>query len=109
MKHLKNLCILILFSSCASIPDTWVCRARSVNQGFCTKTISQEEKIVDDSNTIYGKTWIDLKIESVYVPVESWGEIKKYIVDQCKKRQDCSNDIGTWTSKIDSLNPTLHN
>lgn len=105
MKRLSVLLNLILFSSCASLPDTWVCRARSVNQGFCTKTLSNEDFIVDDTHLLNGKTWIDLKIESVYVPVESWADIKGFILKKCKKNQDCSNNIGTWEGKIDSVNP----
>jgi len=104
MKHLRNLLILTL-CSCASIPNTWVCRARSANEGFCTKTLSNEDKIVTDTNLLNGKTWIDLKIESVYVPAESWAEIKKYIIKQCKKRQDCQADVGVWSNKIDSVMP----
>lgn len=108
MKHLKSLLILTL-CSCASIPDTWVCRARSANTGFCTKTISDQSQIVSDETPLMlqgkPKTWIDLKIESVYVPAESWADIKGFIIKKCKKNQDCSANIGTWEGKIDSVNP----
>ena len=104
MKHLRNLLILTLYS-CASVPDVPICRARSATEGFCTYTISNKDIIVTDNNKLGGKTWLDLKIESVYLPVESWASIKEYILKQCKKHNDCSNNIGTWSTKIDSIKP----
>lgn len=104
MKHLSFLLILSL-SGCASVPDVVVCRARTASSGFCTYTISNKDLIVDDVNLLNGKTWIDLKIESVYVPVESWAEIKKYILKQCKKNNDCSDNLDSWTRKMDSVDP----
>lgn len=68
-------------------------------------TISNKDMIVSDESLLNGKTWIDLKIESVYVPADSWAELKKYIIKQCKKHNDCEHDIGSWSAKIDSVNP----
>jgi hypothetical protein len=104
MKNLKLLLILSL-SSCASIPDVYICRARSNNTGFCTKTITSESVIVDDNHLLLNKTWLDLKLESVLVPVESWVELKTYIIKQCKKNNNCDQNIDSWTRKIDSINP----
>lgn len=105
MKSLKPLFILILISSCAAIPDVSVCRSRSVSSGFCTMTISSKDSIVDDTHLLNGKTWIDLKIESVYLPADSWAKIKEYIIKQCKKDNNCAQNIGNWTSKLESVNP----
>jgi hypothetical protein len=68
-------------------------------------TISDKDQVVDDTHLLNGKTWLDLKVESVYVPSESWAEIKKYIIKQCKKNNDCADNIGNWSNKIDSVNP----
>lgn len=103
MKYLSVL--LVLLTNCATVPDVYVCRARSVNEGFCTKTISNGDIIVTDNVKLNGKTWIDLKIESVYVPAESWAEIKSYIIKQCKKHNDCGKSVDSWTRKIDSVSP----
>lgn len=102
MKSLKLLFILTLYS-CASVPNVPVCRARTVSSGFCTYTVDNKDMIIDDTHLLNGKTWIDLKIESVYVPAESWAVIKEYIIKQCKKNNNCSENIGTWTGKLDSL------
>lgn len=102
MKHLSVLLSLI-FISCAQVPDIAVCRSRSAVQGFCTYTISNKDIIVDDTHLLDGKTWIDIKVESVMLPADSWAEIKKYIIKQCKKHNDCSHDIGKWSNKMDSV------
>ncbi len=105
MKNLKlSLSFLLsLAVGCASVPDTPICRQRTVNSGFCTYTVSDKDFIIDDTHPYLGKTWIDMKIEAIYVPVESWGEIKKFIIKQCKKSNKCSKDISSWDRKINSL------
>lgn len=72
-------------------------------------TISDKDQIVDDLHPLLlssgPKTWIDLKIESVMVPAESWAGIKEYIIKQCKKNNDCAQNIGSWDRKLNSLTP----
>lgn len=68
-------------------------------------TISKKEMTVSDKDLLNGKTWLDLVIESVYVPADSWVEIKSYIIKMCKKTNDCKDDIDTWKSKLDKINP----
>ena len=104
---MQNLKLLFLLSlcSCASVPDVPICRSRTANTGFCTWTISNKDQVIDDIHMLNGKTWLDLKIESVMVPSDSWAEIKKYIIKQCKRDNNCSNDIGTWQGKLDEITP----
>jgi len=104
MKHLKILLIFALYS-CASVPNVLVCRQQAISSGFCTYTIDDKDIMIDDTHLYKNKTWIDLKLEMVLVPVESWVEIKSYILKKCKKNQDCNAQIGTWSRKIDSVNP----
>jgi len=52
-----------------------------------------------------GKTWTDIKIESVLVPVDSWVKIKEYFLKQCKKYNDCNKEIASWENRINSVNP----
>jgi hypothetical protein len=101
----SSLLLSLIICSCASIPDVPVCRQRTVNSAFCTYTISNKDIIIDDTHLLDGKSWIDLKIESIYVPVDSWIKIKIYILDQCKRNNNCSNNIGQWSNKLDSIIP----
>ena len=103
---MRSLSFLFILTACSQIPDVPVCRMRAANEGFCTYTISTEkDQIVNDSNMLNGKTWIDLKVESVMLPAESWAKIKEYIIKQCKKNNDCSSNIGTWQGKLDAVTP----
>lgn len=104
MKLLNILLALSLYS-CSSIPDIIACRARSVNEGFCTYTISNKNIIVNDEHPLNGKTWLDIKIESVYLPSDSWAKIKEYILKNCKKDQSCMNNLESLSNKIDSISP----
>ena len=106
MKNSKFLLSLLLsfwFYSCSSVPDILVCRKRSPNSGFCTKTISNESLIVDDDHKVFDKTWLDLELESVYLPRESWTDLKKYIIKNCKKSHECAQDIDSWNRKLKTL------
>lgn len=104
MHCLRFLCLLSL-SSCGTIPSVPICRERTVNSGFCSWTIESKSQIVDDTHLLNGKTWIDIKIDSILVPVDSWVKIKEYIIAQCKRNGNCSDNVGQWQTKVDSLNP----
>jgi len=106
MRHsrfLQNLILSLLVASCAQVPNEFICRSRTPDSGFCTKTISDEDIIIDDSHLFNGKTWWDVKEIAVIVPVESWAEIKKYIIKQCKNNNDCNSNIGSWDRKINLI------
>lgn len=109
MQNKKSLillsCLLSLLHSCATPPDVAVCTRLNSTQGYCVNTISNVEGIVDDTHLLNGKTWVDIVIESVYVPVDSWKEIKKFIINTCKKHNDCRKDISSWDRKLNSINP----
>lgn len=102
-KSFLSLLLSITIVSCASVPDVVGCRRRSPTEGFCTWTITDRDMIVNDQNKLNGKTWLDLVIEGVYIPADSWKEIKKYIIKQCKKNSNCAENISTWERKLNSL------
>lgn len=104
MMHLRNLLSLLLISSCANVPDVIICRQVNPSSAFCTHTISDTDIVIDDTHLYNNKTWIDEKLETVIVPVESWSEIKKYIIKKCKQNKDCNSQIGKWQSKVDKIN-----
>lgn len=97
--------LALIINSCATPPSVFVCTRLSQSEGFCVNTITEEEKIVSDTSLLNEKTWLDLVIESVYVPADSWKEIKAYIIKQCKKHNDCGQNIGKWQNKLDKINP----
>lgn len=104
---MKNLSfsLILLLSGCASVPNFYGCRQRTVNSGFCTWSLKGDDFIIDDTHLYNGKTWIDMKIESVYLPAESYSQIKEYILKSCKQNNNCNQNISNWDTKLNSITP----
>jgi hypothetical protein len=51
---------------------------------------------VDDVNLLDGKTWYDMQIGIIKIPLDTFKELKKYIVTQCKRNRNCSDEIDSW-------------
>lgn len=106
-KKLLGFLLLLICSSCASIPDVPVCTRLDVSRGFCVWTVSKKEMVVSDKDLLNGKTWLDIVIESVYTPADSWATIKGFIVKKCKQSNACGSDVSTWKSKLDGIDNNL--
>lgn len=113
MKSLKLLGILsnLIINSCATPPDIPVMTRLGPNKGYYVYTISNNEGVIDDNHPIFingeKKTWLDIVNESVYLPIYSWIELKKYIIKNCRKNHDCEKEIDSWNRKIESIDKTL--
>lgn len=113
-KKLKKFLAFLLastsLSSCASVPDTFICVELSPVKGFCTKTISDEDLVIDEDHPVQlpgddkPKTWWARRPYMVLIPATSWAELKAYIIKQCK-RTNCDQYIKSWDRKINELNP----
>lgn len=79
------LCIAFLFLvSCKLVPpNVEVCAEINPVQGYCTKTLSDDERMV------FGEDWLGLKRNSLVVPNQSYAEIKAFLLKVCKKSDDC--------------------
>lgn len=80
--------LIILFvlslSSCAhKIPDEPICLELNGDKGYCTYTIRAE------SYYLLGQEWQNQKRDSLILPVKSWVEIKKFILNICKDYGKC--------------------
>lgn len=108
---LKKLlsCLLVLtlslLASCATTaPDVPVLTRLGPTQGYYVYTMSDKKGIVDDEHPLNGKTWHDYVIESIYVPVDSWKEIKVFILKMCKVHKCDGID---WKSKLDYIDASI--
>ena len=82
-----------------------VCVEISPVKGYCVHTISEKEFYVDHNEKLNGKTWWEMRPAMVFVPPQSWAELKAYVIKVCKKFKECAKDIGSWerkTQQIDS-------
>jgi hypothetical protein len=104
-KKLLLLLLLLLLENCATQPPNVPILTRlNATQCFYVYTMSRASGIVDDENLLNGKTCHDYLIESLYLPVDSWKEIKSFILKMCKQKGCDGID---WKSSIDTIDSTL--
>ncbi len=96
-----------LLTNCASIPDLPIITRLSATRGYYVYSISNKEGYVDDEHLLNGKTFLDYTIESVFVPADSWKEIKAYIIKNCKRSNECNQNIDSWERKIKTIDSNL--
>jgi len=105
---LLMLFILSMTIGCVTkLPDVWACTEISMSRGYCIKTISDEETEVNETKKIYNKTWFQMRPVMIQLPIDSWVEIKKFIIMECKKNNDCNADIASWERKINQIDGKL--
>lgn len=73
--------------------------------GFCVWTISNRSQFVGDKKSAWllGQPWSQVKAQSVLVPVKEYAKVKSFVVNICKKTEECNKDISRWRLKLDSL------
>lgn len=89
MKKSLYLSLMILsgfvLSNCAhKIPDEPICLEINPVKGYCTYTLS------DKHYYLINQEWVDMKSNSLIMPVSSWGEIKKFILKICADENQCT-------------------
>ena len=106
----KLIFITLLLSSCTSIKnlDRPVCTRVTMERGFCTNLLSPVDRFVDDENLLDGKTWFELLPTMIYVPKETWAEIKKFIITECKRTNRCDGLVESWDRTINVLDSQLN-
>jgi len=97
------LLLVLIFSSCASIPNVVVCAEINLSKGICTYTVSGKNIVVDDEHPLNGQTWFDMRSKILAVPASSWAQIKVWMIKQCKKTNKCDADISQWDRDINPL------
>jgi FKBP-type peptidyl-prolyl cis-trans isomerase 2 len=95
--------LVLIFSSCASIPNVVVCAEINLSKGICTYTVSGKNIVVDDEHPLNGQTWFDMRSKILAVPASSWAQIKVWMIKQCKKTNKCDADISQWDRDINPL------
>lgn len=113
---MQRLILLILFAlllSCTTKPpDVPLCVEINLSKGWCTYTIEDKEFFIDEEHPYSfskekPKTWWELRPTFVYMPADSWAEIKAFIIKVCKQSGKCDKEISSWQRKIDSIDRKL--
>lgn len=89
----KNLYLSLMISlgfvlsNCAhKIPDEPICLELEPMRGYCTYTLS------DKHFYLLNEDWVKMKSNSLIMPIESWGEIKKFILKICADENQCTDN-----------------
>jgi hypothetical protein len=99
------LILFVLLQSCASVPDVYVCTQLDINRGWCTKTISDEEFIVERAEGSPLKlSWWAMRNQMIMLPPESWAKIKAFVIKKCRKNKECGE---TWEKRLDNIDKKL--
>jgi hypothetical protein len=98
-----------LINGCAiAPPDVPLCAEISPSKGYCIFTMSNREYVIDDENTLDGKTWWDLRPTMIYMPSDSWAEVKSFIIKICKKTKQCNGkNIVDWERTVEKIDQNV--
>ena len=71
--------------------------------GFCVWTISNKEMEVDDTHLMDGKTWYDMQVGIIKMPLDTFLALKKYLIKNCKQNNNCNKEIDSWDRSLSTL------
>lgn len=108
------LILVVIFYSmmgCAAKPkDFKVCVEMSMERGECMKVMSGQKIRIDQEhkNPETGQSWWDMRPTNLILPLESWIDIKKFIIKLCKQNQGmCDKEVSTWERSIQKVDENL--
>ena len=101
--------LLSLLTSCAgvSVPDFPACIELHPAEGYCINTVSSKEFRVSEKNKWEDKTWWELRPYMIYLPHLSWVEIKKFVINVCRKYNCDKFEIGNWERTVNKIDEAI--
>lgn len=100
------IALLIFAGSCANVPDVPICAEVTISRGKCSYTVSKKKIEVDDENLLDGKTWFDIRSQSLTLPASSWAELRAWIIKMCKKHR-CDAEISSWDRTLETVDQAV--
>ena len=98
----------LLISCSVTPPDVPLCTQLSMNRGYCINTLSSTEFEVNDTQKYNEKTWWEMRPYMIFMPKDSWVEIKKFIIKICKRSKNCSNEhVSNWERTIEKIDQRM--
>lgn len=99
---------LSLLTSCAvTPPDVPLCNEESINSAYCIYTISSREFEVNETRLYNGKTWWQIRPYMIQMPIDSWQEIKRFIIKVCKKYNCAGYNISSWERTVEVMDKRI--
>lgn len=114
MKKLTlSLSTILLLSnlSCATKPpDIKLCVEMSMDRGECMRVVSGQKIRIDEANKNPDsqQTWWEMRPTNLVLPLESWVDLKKFIIKLCKKNKNmCEKEVSTWERSLQTVDDGL--
>ncbi|MFM6929050.1 MAG: hypothetical protein ACKOX6_11340 [Bdellovibrio sp.] len=104
------LAALVWITGCATKPpDFPICVEMSMERGECIKVISGERIHVDNDHKMNDKTWWESRPTNMIMPLESWMDLKKFIIKMCKKNKGmCDKEVSSWQRSLQKIDQNLN-
>ena len=88
-------------------PDKPICVETEIYEGHCTKIISGERFVINETNKYEDKTWFEHRPYMLLMPASTWTELKAYIVKACKRYGNCQKEISSWEKTVQIVDDQL--
>lgn len=106
---MRYLFIFLTLTACATKPpDITACVEMSISRGECVRVVSGQRIRVDEDHKLNGKTWWEMRPTNIILPLESWIDLKKFIIKTCKNNKNmCDKEISSWDRSIQHIDDSL--
>ena len=81
--------LLLVVSSCSSIPDTRFCVEITPIKAKCVKMVSGIKEDWDDEHLLYGKQYWESKYLMIRIHPDEVANLKAFFLKQCKRNNSC--------------------
>lgn len=79
-----------------------------MERGECIRVISGEKIRVDEDHKLNGKTWWESRPTNMIMPMESWVDLKKFIIKMCKLNKNmCDKEVSSWERSLQQVDQSL--
>ena len=107
----KGLVAVLLFifptmftGSASKLPDTLVCVEMSISRGECVRSVSGTKLTIDETRPYNGKTWWQMRPTNLVIPMQSWIEMKKFIIKMCKQNEGtCDSQVSDCDRSLETI------
>lgn len=105
---ISMLSFAYLASGCAlKPPNSPLCVEVTITRGTCTRIVSGDTFDVDEDHKFEGRSWWDLKPVMIQMPASTWRDIKTYIIEVCKKTNQCDESVTNWQRTINNIDSSI--
>ena len=101
--------LLWITISCAvNPPNVPLCTEINPTKGYCVYTMSGKDFEVSEKDLHQGKSWWEIRPYMIFMPIQSWMELKKFILKVCKTSKRCKNKhVKHWKNTVNLIDKNM--